>query len=258
MATIGGCAGFGSVCGSAIATAATFGKVALPQMRARGYSPAFAAGCVAAGGTLGSLVPPSVIMVIYAVLAEQLILDLYAAAIVPSILAVAILFVAIAIYVRTDPAAGPAGPKASWPERFAALKAGWGIVVLIAAVLGGLLAGVFTATEAAAVGAVLAFAFAVGRRTLTRETFWAALMDTASNTAMIYVIICGAAVFGYFVTLSKAPGELVAAIQATAFPPLTVIVLLLLMYIILGAVFDEVAAMLITMPFVRCSCFFPR
>lgn len=250
MATIGGCAGFGSVCGSAIATAATFGKVALPQMRARGYSPSFAAGCVAAGGTLGSLVPPSVIMVIYAVLAEQLILDLYAAAIVPSILAVAILFIAIAIYVRTDPAAGPAGPKASWPERLAALKSGWGVVVLIAAVLGGLLGGVFTATEAAAVGAVLAFAFAIGRRTLTRETFWAALMDTASNTAMIYVIICGAAIFGYFVTLSKAPGELVAAIQATAFPPLTVIVLLLVMYIILGAVFDEVAAMVITMPFV--------
>lgn len=250
MATIGGCAGFGSVCGSAIATAATFGKVALPQMRARGYSPAFAAGCVAAGGTLGSLVPPSVIMVIYAVLAEQLILDLYAAAIVPAVLAVVFLFVAIAIYVRTDPAAGPAGPRASWAERRAALKSGWGVVVLITAVLGGLLGGVFTATEAAAVGAVLAFAFALGRRTLTRETFWAALTDTASNTAMIYVIICGAAVFGYFVTLSKAPGELVAAIQATAFPPLTVIFLLLVMYVILGAVFDEVAAMVITMPFV--------
>ena len=250
MATIGGCAGFGSVCGSAIATAATFGKVALPQMRARGYAPSFAAGCVAAGGTLGSLVPPSIIMVIYAVLAEQLILDLYAAAIVPSILAVAILFVAIAIFVRVDPAAGPAGPRATWPERLAALRSGWGVVVLIAAVLGGLLGGVFTATEAAAVGAVLAFAFAVGRRTLTRETFWAALMDTASNTAMIYIIICGAAIFGYFVTLSKAPGELVAAIQATAFRPLTVIVLLLVMYIILGAVFDEVAAMVITMPFV--------
>ena len=250
MATIGGCAGFGAVCGSAIATAATFGKIALPQMLARRYSPGFAAGTVAAGGTLGSLVPPSIIMVVYAMLAGQLVITLYIAAIVPALLAVAMHFVTISIYVRVVPGAGPAGPKMSWRERGAELKHGGPVLLLVVAVLGGTTFGVFTATEAAAVGAALAFFFSVTRRRLTRERFWGALTDTAQSTAMIYVIIAGASVFAYFVTVSHAPELMVKAIQNAGMPAMGVIAALLVMYLILGAVFDEIAAMVITMPFV--------
>ncbi len=250
MATIGGCAGFGAVCGSAIATAATFGKVALPQMLARGYAPGFAAGTVAAGGTLGTLVPPSIILVIYALLSEQLIITLYIAAIVPSLIAVAIHLATISVYVRFAPGAAPAGPKLAWRERLAEARHGGPVLLLVAAVLGGTTFGVFTATEGAAVGAALAFLFAAARRRLTRERFWGALTDTASSTAMIYVIIAGAALLSYFVTVSHAPGAMVKAIQESGVPGPAVIAMLLIMFILLGAVFDEVAALVITMPFV--------
>jgi C4-dicarboxylate transporter, DctM subunit len=250
MATIGGCAGFGAVCGSALATAATFGKVALPQMIGRGYSPGFAAGTVAAGGTLGALVPPSVILVIYALLAEELIITLYVAAIVPALLAIGLHLATIALVVRLRPGAGPAGPRMPWRERLGELRHGGPVTVLLVAVLGGSMFGVFTATEAAAVGAALAFFFTLVRRRLTRERFWGALNETAGNTAMIYVIIGGAALFSYFVTLSQAPAALVGAIQQSGVPGPVIITLLLLMFIALGAVFDEVAALVITMPFV--------
>ncbi|MBI2319843.1 MAG: TRAP transporter large permease subunit, partial [Betaproteobacteria bacterium] len=241
---------FGAVCGSAIATAATFGKIALPQMLARRYSPAFAAGTIAAGGTLGSLVPPSIIMVVYAMLSGQLIITLYIAAIVPALLAVAMHLATISITVRVAPGAGPAGPKLSWRERTAELKHGGPVLMLVAAVLGGTTFGVFTATEAAAVGAAMAFFFSVARRRLTRKRFWGALTDTAQSTAMIYVIIAGASVFAYFVTVSHAPELMVKAIQNSGMPAVGVIAALLAMYILLGAVFDEMAAMVITMPFV--------
>jgi tripartite ATP-independent transporter DctM subunit len=250
MATIGGCAGFGAVCGSAVATAATFGKVALPQMIARGYSPGFAAGTVAAGGTLGAIVPPSIILVVYALLAEELIITLYVAAIVPALLAVALYVATVALMVRLRPGAAPAGPHLPWAERLRELRQGGPVALLLGAVLGGAMLGVFTATEAAAVGAALAFLFAAVRRRLTRGRFWDALMDTASNTAMIYVIIAGAALFSYFVTLSQAPAAMVSAIGESGVPGPMIIALLLLMFVVLGAVFDEMAALVITMPFV--------
>ncbi len=250
MATIGGCAGFGAVCGSAVATAATFGKVALPQMIARGYSPGFAAGTVAAGGTLGAIVPPSIILVVYALLAEELIITLYVAAIVPALLAIALYVATVALVVRLRPGAAPAGARLPWPERLAALRHGGPMALLLVTVLGGAMSGAFTATEAAAVGAALAFLFAVVRRRLTRARFWAALMETASNTAMVYVIIAGAALFAYFVTLTQAPAVLVSAIGESGVPGPVIIALLLVMFIVLGAVFDEMAALVITMPFV--------
>ena len=250
MATIGGCAGFGAVCGSAVATAATFGKVSLPQMIARGYSPGFAAGTVAAGGTLGAIVPPSIILVVYALLAEELIITLYVAAIVPALLAILLYLATVAVVVRVVPGAAPAGPRMPWAERMAELRKGGPVTLILVAVLGGAMFGVFTATEAAAVGAALAFFFAVARRRLTRAKFWDALMDTASNTAMVYVIIAGAAIFSYFVTITQAPSALVSAIGASGVPGPAIIALLLVMYIVLGAVFDEMAALVITMPFV--------
>jgi C4-dicarboxylate transporter, DctM subunit len=250
MATIGGCAGFGAVCGSSVATAATFGKASLPAMIARGYAPGFAAGTVAAGGTLGILIPPSSIMVIYAVLSQELIITLYVAALVPSTIAVALHMATIAAYTRSRPADAPTGERASAAERWLAVRQSWQVIVLAAMVIGGMAFGVFTATEAAAVGAVLAFAFALLRRSLTRETLKAALTGTASTAAMIYVLIIGASLFGTFSAVTHAPEVLTEAIRSAGIPVWAAVCALVLMFLVAGAIFDEVAAMVITMPFV--------
>lgn len=250
MATIGGCAGFGAVCGSSVATTATFGKVSLQPMLARGYDPGFAAGTIAAGGTLGILVPPSVIMVIYAVLAQELIISLYIAAIVPSVLAVVLHFLTINLYTRLYPNSAPRGPRLRWAERWVILQESWAVLVLIAIVLGGMSFGIFSATEAAAVGAVVAFLFAAGRRKLTRDTMQQALIETASTTAMIYVIIVGAALFGYFIEITQAPQLMARAVGESGLPIAIVMMLLMMIYLFLGAIFDEVAVMVITLPFV--------
>jgi tripartite ATP-independent transporter DctM subunit len=250
MATIGGCAGFGAVCGSSVATAATFGKASLPSMLSRGYSPGFAAGTVASGGTLGILIPPSSIMVIYAVLSQELIITLYVAALVPSVIAVALHLGTIAAYTRLRPAEAPTGPKATTAERSVALKASWPVLVLAGTVMGGMAAGVFTATESAAVGAVMAFVFAWGRHRLTLEAVRAALLSTASTSAMIYVLIIGASLFGYFAAVTQAPQALVEAVKASGIPVWLAVLALMAMFVVAGAVFDEVAAMVVTMPFV--------
>jgi tripartite ATP-independent transporter DctM subunit len=250
MATVGGCAGFGSVCGSSIATAATFGRVSLPEMLARGYAPGFATGCIAAGATLGILVPPSVIMVIYAVLTEQLILDLFIAAALPSVLAIAMYLAAVAVQVRTHPESAPAGVRTGWPERWSEVRRNWRIVALAGIVLGGMYGGVFTVPEGAAVGVVLAFAFAVVRRGWQPRDFVSVLAEASATTAMIYVMILGAFVFSYFLALTKLPATIVEAIVASGIPGPMVIALILVLYIVLGAVFDEVAAMVLTLPVV--------
>ncbi|MAF47382.1 MAG: TRAP transporter large permease [Rhodospirillales bacterium] len=250
LATIGGCAGFGAVCGSSLATAATMGRVALPEMLSRGYSPTLATGSIAAGGTLGMLIPPSVIMVIYAFLAEQFVITLFVAALVPGLIAVLAHFITIGILVRRDPKSGPAGTRLEWAERLAVLKGSWGVLVLLLAVIGGIYGGVFTVNEAAALGAFLAFIFTVARRKFSLDTFWQVLKDTAANSAMIYLIIAGASIFSSFITVTKMPDALVAAISAMGLPPLAVILVLMVVFLILGSIFDTVAAMVITMPFV--------
>ncbi|MEQ8346861.1 MAG: TRAP transporter large permease [Sneathiellaceae bacterium] len=250
MATIGGCALFGAVCGSSPATAATFGRVALPEMRARGYAASFAAGCIAAGGTLGALVPPSIIMVVYAVLARVPILDIFVAALVPAVIAVALHLVTIALYVRWNPKAGPAGERFSWAERLTVLRQSWAVLLLLVAVIGGIYGGVFTVNEAAAVGAVFAFVIALVRGRLTWRSFFAALEETAGNTAMIYLIIFGASIFSYFFTVTGAPEAMVRSVEGLDVPPLVVIFALLGIYLVLGAIFETVSAMLITLPFV--------
>lgn len=249
-ATVGGCGLFGAICGSSPATAATFGRVALPEMLKRGYAPSFAAGTIAAGGTLGSIVPPSVIMIIYAVVAEQFILALFVAAIIPAIIAIAFHMIAAWTYIRINPEAGPAGPRLPWPERWKAVRASWAVILLVLAVIGGIYGGVFTVNEAAAVGAALAFLFAALRRRLTWTSFWRALIDTASNTAMIYIIIFGASIFSYFINVAHVPEALTAWVGSLPLSPLAVIFVLLVIYIILGCIFDTVSAMLITLPFV--------
>ena len=179
VATIGGCAGFGAVCGSSLATAATMGRVALPEMLKRGYAPTLATGSIAAGGTLGMLIPPSVIMVIYAFLAEQFVITLFIAALIPGLIAILFHFIAIGVVVRINPEAGPAGERMSWPERFVVLRESWGVLLLLLLVIGGIYGGVFTVAEAASLGAGLAFIFTVGRGKLTVGSFWLVLKETA-------------------------------------------------------------------------------
>lgn len=250
LATIGGCAGFGAVCGSSVATAATMTKIALPEMLERKYSPALAAGSIASGGTLGMLIPPSVIMVLYGVLTEQFVIALFVAAVVPGIMAVVFYFVAIAIQVRLNPEAGPAGPKFGWEERRKIFIQSWGVISLAIVVSGGIYAGIFTVAEAAAIGATLSFLFAWGRGKLTREVLWDVLTETAGSTGMIYLIIIGASIFSYFVTLSGLSESFVESVSGLGVNRFVILLLLYVMYLILGSIFDTVAAMVLTLPFV--------
>jgi C4-dicarboxylate transporter DctM subunit len=249
-ATIGGCAAFGAVCGSSTATAATFAKAALPEMLRRGYAEGFTTGTIAAGGTLKSLIPPSIVMILYCIVSRTFIFDLFVAAVVPALLAIALNLAAIWVVVRLDPSVAPRGERAVLGERLAALKGAAPALALMAAVFGGLYSGIFTVNEAASVAAVLSLAFAVARGRLDRASLWRGLRESASATAMIYVIIIGASVFTYYMTLARVPEALIGAIGGLTVSPIAIVFFLLVAYLILGAVFDEIAAMLITLPFV--------
>jgi tripartite ATP-independent transporter DctM subunit len=250
VATIFGCGLFGSIAGSSIATTATFGPLAMPQMTARRYKPSFAAGTMAVGGTLGTMVPPSVILVLYGLIAEQFILDLFIAAVIPAILAIAGYVIVIAIVSRLDPEAGPAADRASRHDLFKAAGRCRSTFLLFLCVSGGIYGGVFTVTEAASVGVLLTVAIAALRRRLDRKTLLATLAGSAANTAMIYVAIFGASILSYFIGLTRVSDELVQMLQGMNVPPLAVIGVLVLIYLFLGAIFDETAAMLVTLPFV--------
>ncbi len=249
-ATVGGCAGFGAVCGSSPATAATMGQISLPQMLKRGYSPALATGTIAAGGTLGMLVPPSIVMVIYAFLAREFVIDIFLAALIPALLAVVLQVLAVLVFVRLWPDSAPAGERLSWRERLEIAGRSWGVLVMIGAVMGGLYSGVFTVNEAAAVGVLVAAVFAVGRRALNRDNLMRMVGGTASNTAMIYVIIIGASIFTYFITATRLPGALTAMFTDLDVPPIVVIAGILAMYLALGCVFETISSMVITLPFI--------
>ena len=250
IATIGGCAGFGAICGSSIATATTMTRVALPEMMNRKYSERLATGSIAAGGTLGMLIPPSIILVLYGVLTEQFVKTLFVAALIPAVLAVGLHIVTIMILVRRNPALAPEGDVLPWSEGWKALKNGWAAVILMIVVTGGIYAGIFSVNESAAVGAFLAFVIAVARRRLSWRGFWAALRDTAATTSMIYLMIIGASIFTYAVTLSGLPEIIVNGIRDTGLPGIWVVILLMVMYLILGAIFDTISSMVITIPFV--------
>lgn len=250
MSTVGGCGLFGAVCGSSFATTATFGRIALPEMLKRGYAPTLATGCIAGGGTLGSLVPPSIILVIYAIMSEQFIIELFIAAILPAALTILLYILAIVIYVKIYPTAGPAGERTNISNILKTAIKSWCSLLLIVAIAGGIYGGVFTVTEAAALGAILAFLFALLRRKMSLAVFWQALTDTATNSAMIYVIIIGAYVLNYFVVLTHMPDVIATGILDSGWPTYLIFIVLLLVYILLGSVFDTIAAMLITLPFV--------
>jgi tripartite ATP-independent transporter DctM subunit len=219
-------------------------------MLKRGYNPGFAAGTVAAGGTLGILIPPSSIMVIYAVLAQELIVTLYVAALVPSLIAVVLHGVTISLYTRWRPEDAPAGNRATMAERWQAVKDSWQVIVLAFVVIGGMAIGMFTATEAAAVGAAVAFIFAIQRKSLTRDGIRSVLEGTASTAAMIYVLIIGASLFGYFAAVTQAPQALTDAVRSSGLPIWGAVAIIIAVFLVAGAVFDEVAAMVIAMPFI--------
>ena len=250
LATVGGCAAFGSVCGSSLATVATMARVALPEMLKRGYSPSLATGSIAAGGALGSLIPPSLIIVLYALLTDLDTRSLMLAAIIPAVLAITMNALTIIIIVHLNPDIAPKGERSSWTSRGQSLIKSWQVLLLGGVVAGGIYGGIFNITEAAAVGVVIAFVICGIRGQLTINNLREVLQETASNTSMIYMMLIGASILSYFLSISHMPEYTVAWIQAKDLSPFAVVLALYLMYLILGSIFETVAAMVITLPFV--------
>ena len=250
LATVGGCAAFGSVCGSSLATVATMTRVALPEMLKRGYNPSLATGSIAAGGALGSLIPPSLIIVLYALLTDLDTRMLMIAAIIPAMLAIVMNALTIITIVRINPDIAPKGERASWTTRGQSLIKSWQVLLLGGVVAGGIYGGLFNITEAAAVGVVIAFLMCGMRGQLTKSNLREVLQETASNTAMIYMMLIGASILSYFLSISHMPEYTVAWIDSMNLPAFVVVLALYLMYLILGSIFETVAAMVITLPFV--------
>ncbi|HSR71460.1 MAG TPA: TRAP transporter large permease [Kiloniellales bacterium] len=248
MAAVGGCAGFGAICGSSLATAATMSQVALPELRRYRYSGALSTGALAAGGTLGILIPPSVVLVIYAIAVEANIVTMFQAALIPGILAALGYMIAISLYVRIWPEAGPVGQRASARERLDALLSIWPVLVIFVVVIGGIYLGIFTPTEAAAVGALGTGLVALSQGQLKLPGLVECLMGTASTTAMIFMILLGADFFSAFLGLSRMPLELARVIQESGFPPLAILLVIIFAYLLLGCVMDSLAMILLTVP----------
>lgn len=248
MAMIGACTGFGAICGSSVATTATFARAALPQLRRYNYDPGFACGVTAVGGTLGILIPPSVILVVYAISTEQNIAKLFKAALIPGLMAAAMYCITIAIMTRLDGTLGPAHERIPWHERWRPLL---GIVpALLAAVIvvGGIYGGIFTPTEGASVGAFIMLLVGLLRRTLGLAEIKQAILQTAETSAMIFAILLGAEVFNAFLALTQIPTAAAEMIAASGWQPYSVLIGLLVFYIILGGVMDELAMILLTLP----------
>ncbi len=249
MAAVGACAGFGAICGSSLATAGTMGQVALPELKKQGYSGALATGALAAGGTLGILIPPSVILVIYAIISEQNIAKLFIAAFVPGVMAMVGYLLVIKIMVTIKPAlGGEVKEKASLSERLDALKSVWPVLVVFIAVVGGIYFGIFTPTEAAAIGAIATGLIAFFLGSLNRVAFIEAIISTASATAMIFLIIFGASIFNSFLALSQLPQEIANFIAIQGFSPWLVLWVILGLYFIFGAFMDSLSMILLSVP----------
>lgn len=247
-ATILACAGFGAICGSSIATAATMSKVAYPSMKKLGYADYLSTGVIAAGGTLGIMIPPSTILVIYGIVTETHIGKLFAAGVLPGLLCAALLMAGVAWVTWRDPAAGPAGERSSWPERLRALQGVWGVALLVVVVLGGIYGGVFTATEGAGIGASGAFFFALARRTLTLKVLFEVLVESARTTAMLFTILIAAMIFAGFVNFTTMPGDLKTWILGLGLPPIAIVGAMMLIYVILGTIMEELSMVLLTIP----------
>ncbi len=247
-ATVAACAGFGAICGSSIATAATMSKVAYPSMKKLGYSDSLSTGVMAAGGTLGIMIPPSTIMVIYGIITETNIGKLFAAGVIPGLLTAALLMCAIWLMTLHDPEHAPAGERTSWPNRWKALRAIWGVALLVVVVLGGIYGGFFTATEGAGFGAAGAFLFALARGRLTWSVLYQVLVESARTTAMLFTLLIAATIFANFVNFTSMPGDLKEWITHLGLSPIMIISAMMLIYVILGTVMEELTMVLLTIP----------
>ncbi|MGD9924802.1 MAG: TRAP transporter large permease [Pseudorhodoplanes sp.] len=248
MATVVACAGFGAICGSSIATAATMAKVAYPSMKDLDYSDRLSTGSIAAGGTLGILIPPSTLMVIYGVITETNIGKMFAAGVLPGILATLLLCLAVQWTVWRDPASGPRGKKSSWRERIRSIEGVWAVALLFILVMGGIYGGVFTATEGAGIGAFGAFCIALARRALTWRTMLDCLVESGRTTAMLFVILTGALMFAEFVNYTTMPNDLKTLVTTLNLSPIMVIAAICAIYVILGTAMEELSMILLTVP----------
>ncbi len=250
MATVIACGGFAAICGSSVATAATFSSVAYPEMRRFGYPPSFSTGVIAAGGTLGAMLPPSTVLAVYAILTQQDIGKLFMAGIVPGLLAMAMYVLTISVIVRVKPDWLPRGAATSWRQRFAGLKDVWAPLVLFVFVIGGLYGGFFTPTEAGGVGATGAFLLGVLRGKLDRAGILEALLSATRTAAAVFTVLIGALIFGYFLTMTQTPQKLTGFLTQLGLGPYGVLALIMLMYLVLGCLMDAMAMIILTVPII--------
>ncbi|KMW58095.1 TRAP dicarboxylate transporter, DctM subunit, unknown substrate 3 [Candidatus Rhodobacter oscarellae] len=258
MAAVGACAGFGAVCGSSLATASTMGQVALPEMRKRGYSDALSTGVLAAGGTLGILIPPSVILVIYAIMTEQNIVKMFLAAFIPGILAALGYMLAVAVYVRIYPNSATAADRVPYGQRFRSLWKVWPVVLIFGLVMGGIagdwnwskdgVQALFTPTEGAAWGAIATGLYGLWTGGLNWQTVKECILSTASATGMIFLIILGAQLFNSFLAITQMPQALADWISMSGYTPLMVLLVMLAAYLVFGCVMDSLSMILLTIP----------
>ena len=248
MAAVGACAGFGSICGSSLATAATMGQVAMPELKRYGYSGGLATATLAAGGTLGILIPPSVVLVIYAILTEQNIAKLFLAAFIPGFIAALGYMITISLYMRFSPGNAQVRERVPYLERFKAMWPVWPVLIVFLLVVGGIYTGLFTPTEAAAIGAAGTGLIALANKGLTLENFQSSILITASNTAMIFIIVLGAGFFNSFLALTQVPQEISSFVGSQGFNPWVILIIILAIYLVFGCVMDSLSMILLTVP----------
>ena len=250
IATIAACGGFAAICGSSVATAATFSKVAYPEMRSYGYPQSFATGVIAAGGTLGIMIPPSTVFAVYGLITEQDVGKLFIAGVLPGLLAVAMYMFTITLIGVVRPKFLPAGPRHSWKERIAGLRDVWATLLLFAFVIGGLYGGLFTATEAAGAGAGGAFVIGVLRGRLSWGDIYRSLLETTRTTAAVFTVLIGAILFGYFLTVTQTPQKVTEFLTGLGIGRYGVLTLIMIMYLVLGCLMDALAMIIITVPII--------
>ncbi len=250
IATIAACGGFAAICGSSVATAATFSRVAYPEMRRYGYPQSFATGVIAAGGTLGIMIPPSTVLAVYGLITEQDIGKLFIAGVVPGLIAILMYMATITIVGHARPGYLPAGARTSWRERLEAMRDVWATLLLFVFVIGGIYGGVFTPTEAAGMGAAGAFLIGVARRRLPWPDIVRSLLEATRTTAAVFTVLIGAILFGYFLTVTQTPQKVTEFLTGLGLGRYGVLALIMIMYLALGCLMDALAMIILTVPIV--------